>query len=179
MCESHTLGEMGVYAQQKGWGWGGPGFQLTCRMGVSLSSAPHSSSRRVLGHGRGNSGSSAAGPGLSRVLHAVPASGLPRSLLSQSTSPSAALMLFQHNLAALPASSWAGCVLSSFLPPSAHPEEQHFLFYTIGLDLRVLLPPFSPASQPCPYFKNSSVCHLFPTSQDKSPQAKARVSICT
>ena len=128
---------------------------------------------------RGNSGSSTAGPGLSRALHAVPASGLPRSFLSQSTSPSAARMLFQHNPAALPASSWAGCVLSSFLPPSAHPEEQHFLFYTIGLDLRVLLPPFSPASQPCPYFKNSSVCHLFPTSQDKSPQAKARVSICT
>ena len=49
----------------------------------------------------------------------------------------------------------------------------------IGLDLRVLLPPFSLTSQPHPCFKNSSVCHLFPTSQDKSPQAKAHVGICT
>ena len=128
---------------------------------------------------RGNSGSSTAGPGLSRALHAVPASGLPRSFLSQSTSPSAALMLFQHSLAAPPASSWAGCVLSPCPPSSAQPGEQPSLFYSIGLDLRVLLPLFSPISQPCPCFKNSSVCHLSPTSQDKSPQAKARVGICT
>ena len=158
--------DRGVYAQQKGWGQGGPGLQLTCRMGISLSSARHSSSRRARGHGQCSTGSSVADPYLSRALQAVPTPGLPRSLLwallSQPTSPSAALMLFQHSLAAPLASSWAGSVLSPCPPPRAHPEEQHSLFYTIGLDLRVLLPPFFPASQPCPCFKNSAMCHLLP-----------------
>ena len=101
--------DRGVYAQQKGWGQGGPGLQLTCRMGISLSSARHSSSRRALGHGQCSTGSSVADPYLSRALQAVPTPGLPRSLLwallSQPTSPSAALMLFQHSLAAPLASS--------------------------------------------------------------------------
>ena len=79
-----------------------------------------------------------------------------------------------------PASLFLGraCPLSS--PASqCPPEEQHSLFYITGLDLQVLLPPFSPASQPRPFFKKLSVCHLSPTSQDKSPQAKAHVGICT
>ena len=49
--------DRGVYAQQKGWGQGGPGLQLTCRMGISLSSARHSSSRRARGHGQCSTGS--------------------------------------------------------------------------------------------------------------------------
>ena len=83
MCVNLTpwVRHWGIFAQQKGWGQGGPGLQLTCRMGISLSSARHSSSRRALGHGQRSTGGSAADPGLSGALHAVPTPGLPRSLL--------------------------------------------------------------------------------------------------
>ena len=66
------------------------------------------------------------------------------SLLSPSTAPSAAFMVFQHSLAALPASPWVGCMLSPCLPPSAHPQKQQSLVYIMGLEFQVLLPPFSP-----------------------------------
>lgn len=64
-------------------------------------------------------------------------------------------------------------------PPSAHAGGPHSLFFTTVLGLQVLLPPFSPRSQPFPCLKDSSVVHLSPTPQDKSPQAKAPAGIPT
>ena len=138
----------GVYTQQKGWGRGGQGLQLTCRMGISLSSAWHSSSRRALGHGQCSTravlqAQVSAEPSTRSQPPASPGASSRPSYLGP---PLPLLPSCCSSTALQPCQSLPGQGVSSLLACLPVPTlRSSSLLYTIGLDLWVLLPPFSPA----------------------------------
>lgn len=171
--DSHQPGEgwLDLHSVEKLGAQGGPELRLTCRIGISLSKARHSSSRRPLGHVGVQQpeavpkGRVSDGPDLQP--HQEPL----QALSSQPTLPSAA----QHSLPA-PAKPPGQNVSSPCMPPSSQPDRHRYFFCATALGLQPHWPPFSLISWPFPCLK--LFCGPPPTpTQDKNLQAMAQSGI--